>query len=65
MVRLRGACYTRLVILWELHVRRRLTRLNCFFHFKGSGVLSGAKYVIRTEVLYEVDKSERIDASKE
>ncbi|KAF8962109.1 hypothetical protein BDZ97DRAFT_1826426 [Flammula alnicola] len=31
----------------------------------GSGVLSGAKYVIRTEVLYEVDKSERIDASKD
>ncbi|KAF9548285.1 hypothetical protein CPC08DRAFT_823525 [Agrocybe pediades] len=30
---------------------------------EGSGVLSGAKYVIRTEVLYEVDKSERIDAS--
>lgn len=32
---------------------------------EGSGVLSGAKYVIRTEVLYEVDKSERIDASKD
>lgn len=32
---------------------------------QGSGVLSGAKYVIRTEVLYEVDKSERIDASKD
>ncbi|KAJ7097605.1 hypothetical protein C8R44DRAFT_643119 [Mycena epipterygia] len=28
---------------------------------EGSGVTSGAKYVIRTEVLYEVDKSERID----
>jgi len=32
---------------------------------QGSGVVSGAKYVIRTEVLYEVDKSERIDASKD
>ncbi|KAH8094633.1 hypothetical protein BXZ70DRAFT_946930 [Cristinia sonorae] len=30
---------------------------------EGSGVTSGAKYIIRTEVLYEVDKSERIDAS--
>lgn len=35
------------------------------FVCQGSGVLSGAKYVIRTEVLYEVDKSERIDASKD
>jgi hypothetical protein len=33
--------------------------------YQGSGVLSGAKYVIRTEVLYEVDNSERIDASKD
>ncbi|KIJ96923.1 hypothetical protein K443DRAFT_270604 [Laccaria amethystina LaAM-08-1] len=32
---------------------------------EGSGVTSGAKYVIRTEVLYEVDKSERVDASKD
>ncbi|KAJ6498554.1 hypothetical protein C8R47DRAFT_1112078 [Mycena vitilis] len=29
---------------------------------EGSGVTDGAKYVIRTEVLYEVDKSERIDS---
>lgn len=28
---------------------------------KGSGVTVGAKYVIRTEILYEVDKSERVD----
>ncbi|KAH9476056.1 hypothetical protein JR316_0011626 [Psilocybe cubensis] len=32
---------------------------------EGSGVISGAKYVIRTEVLYEVDASERIDATKD
>ncbi|KAF9527268.1 hypothetical protein CPB83DRAFT_895488 [Crepidotus variabilis] len=32
---------------------------------EGSGVTSGAKYIIRTEVLYEVDKSERIDATKD
>ncbi|KAJ7770285.1 hypothetical protein DFH07DRAFT_735466 [Mycena maculata] len=30
---------------------------------EGSGVTQGAKYVIRTEVLYEVDKSERVDSS--
>ncbi|KAJ7472454.1 hypothetical protein B0H11DRAFT_2039073 [Mycena galericulata] len=30
---------------------------------EGSGVTEGAKYVIRTEVLYEVDKSERVDSS--
>ncbi|KAJ7489172.1 hypothetical protein FB451DRAFT_1125424 [Mycena latifolia] len=30
---------------------------------EGSGVTEGAKYVIRTEVLYEVDKSERVDTS--
>ncbi|KAF7369208.1 hypothetical protein MVEN_00248400 [Mycena venus] len=29
---------------------------------EGSGVTEGAKYVIRTEVLYEVDKSERIES---
>ncbi|KAJ6551186.1 hypothetical protein B0H19DRAFT_1156827 [Mycena capillaripes] len=29
---------------------------------EGSGVTDGAKYVIRTEVLYEVDKSERVDS---
>ncbi|KAJ7182835.1 hypothetical protein C8R43DRAFT_968201 [Mycena crocata] len=29
---------------------------------EGSGVTEGAKYVIRTEVLYEVDKSERVDS---
>jgi hypothetical protein len=32
---------------------------------EGSGVTRGAKYVIRTEVLYEVDKSERVDAAKD
>lgn len=42
-----------------LRVKRR-----CFF-LQGSGVSEGAKYVIRTEVLYEVDKSERIDATKD
>ncbi|KAF9465989.1 hypothetical protein BDZ94DRAFT_1159016 [Collybia nuda] len=31
---------------------------------EGSGVRTGAKYVIRTEVLYEVDKSERVDTQK-
>ncbi|KDR79257.1 hypothetical protein GALMADRAFT_223491 [Galerina marginata CBS 339.88] len=30
---------------------------------EGSGVTEGAKYVIRTEVLYEVDKAERVDAA--
>ncbi|KAF5370923.1 hypothetical protein D9615_009813 [Tricholomella constricta] len=30
---------------------------------EGSGVTRGAKYVIRTEVLYEVDKSERVDTA--
>ncbi|KAJ7705603.1 hypothetical protein B0H17DRAFT_1038398 [Mycena rosella] len=29
---------------------------------EGSGVTEGAKYVIRTEVLYEVDKSERVES---
>ncbi|KAJ7779201.1 hypothetical protein B0H16DRAFT_808617 [Mycena metata] len=29
---------------------------------EGSGVTRGAKYVIRTEVLYDVDKSERVDS---
>ncbi|KAK7052112.1 hypothetical protein R3P38DRAFT_3386647 [Favolaschia claudopus] len=29
---------------------------------EGSGVIEGAKYVIRTEVLYEVDKSERVES---
>jgi len=32
---------------------------------EGSGVTRGKKYVIRTEVLYEVDKSERVDAAKD
>ncbi|TFK36247.1 hypothetical protein BDQ12DRAFT_725285 [Crucibulum laeve] len=32
---------------------------------EGSGVIEGAKYVIRTEVLYEVDQSERVDALKD
>ncbi|RDB16632.1 hypothetical protein Hypma_002847 [Hypsizygus marmoreus] len=32
---------------------------------EGSGVKVGAKYVIRTEILYEVDKSERVDAIKD
>ena len=31
---------------------------------EGSGVTRGAKYVIRTKVLYEVDKSEGIDAAR-
>ncbi|KAG6844760.1 hypothetical protein H0H87_003983 [Tephrocybe sp. NHM501043] len=30
---------------------------------EGSGVTDGAKYVIRTEILYEVDKSERVDSA--
>ncbi|GLB40901.1 putative prolyl 4-hydroxylase [Lyophyllum shimeji] len=30
---------------------------------EGSGVTVGAKYVIRTEILYEVDKSERVDTA--
>ncbi|KAJ7100771.1 hypothetical protein B0H15DRAFT_817247 [Mycena belliarum] len=30
---------------------------------EGSGVTEGTKYVIRTEVLYEVDKSERVDTT--
>ncbi|KAF7313939.1 Fe2OG dioxygenase domain-containing protein [Mycena chlorophos] len=30
---------------------------------EGSGVTEGAKYVIRTEVLYEVDASERVDGA--
>ncbi|KAJ7220677.1 hypothetical protein GGX14DRAFT_431684 [Mycena pura] len=30
---------------------------------EGSGVTQGAKYIIRTEVLYEVDKSERVDSN--
>ncbi|KAJ6482520.1 hypothetical protein C8R45DRAFT_1001727 [Mycena sanguinolenta] len=29
---------------------------------EGSGVTSGAKYVIRTEVLYEIDQSERVES---
>ncbi|KAF8876946.1 hypothetical protein BD779DRAFT_1559065 [Infundibulicybe gibba] len=32
---------------------------------EGSGVTKGAKYVIRTEVLYKVDKSERVDSQKD
>ncbi|KAF8885409.1 hypothetical protein CPB84DRAFT_1685463 [Gymnopilus junonius] len=31
---------------------------------EGSGVLEGAKYVIRTEILYEVDERERVDAAQ-
>ncbi|KAF8066593.1 hypothetical protein FPV67DRAFT_1417259 [Lyophyllum atratum] len=30
---------------------------------EGSGVTVGAKYIIRTEILYEVDKSERVDSA--
>ncbi|KAG5653211.1 hypothetical protein H0H81_001688 [Sphagnurus paluster] len=30
---------------------------------EGSGVTQGEKYVIRTEILYEVDKSERVDSA--
>lgn len=31
---------------------------------EGSGVLEGAKYVIRTEILYEVEERERVDAAQ-
>jgi len=34
------------------------------FEVQGSGVTNGTKYIIRTEVLYEVDKNERVDSQK-